>query len=121
MAQYNKVTFVGRLGQDPEMSYSSSGLAITKFSIAVSQSKKDPPMWLNVVCFDKLAERANTFTRKGAEVLVDGKLKKNKYTDKQGIERDVFDIIAYDVQVFGSKPQESSTGFAGDDALGEIE
>ena len=123
MAQYNKVTFIGRLGQDPEMSYTPNGTAVTKFSIAVNQGKDQKPMWLNIVCWDKLAERANTFTRKGAEVLVDGKLKTRSYTDKQNIERMAFDIVAHDVQVFGSKPKEESTsGFAGsDDALGDLD
>ncbi len=125
MAQFNQVTFVGRLGQDPQMNYTPNGKAVTKFSIAVNRGKDSkgeelPAMWLNVVCWQQLAERANEYARKGAEVLVQGKLDTRPYKDKNNVERIAIEVIATTVQVFGSKPQ-SKAGFTGDDALGDLD
>lgn len=57
MAPFNQVTFIGRLGKDPELNVTSEGTPYTRFSLAVDQGKDTPPMWLNVVCWKELAER----------------------------------------------------------------
>ena len=103
MAQLNECFFIGRLGKDPEMSYTPSGKAVTKFTLAVDQGKQDKPMWLNITTWDKLAERVNTLLYKGAQVLVQGRLKISSYTDKNGIERLAHEIIANDVQLLEKK------------------
>ncbi len=87
----NKVILVGNLGQDPEVRYTSGGAAITKISIATSDSWKDKNTgqmnerteWHNVTFFGKLAEIAGEYLKKGSQVYVEGKLKTDKYQDKQ--------------------------------------
>jgi len=86
----NKVILVGNLGNDPEVRYSANDDAITKISIATSESWKDKNTgqinekteWHNVVFFGKLAEIAGEYLRKGSQVYVEGKLKTDKYKDK---------------------------------------
>lgn len=86
----NKVILVGNLGQDPEVRYTPNGSAITTISIATSESWKDKNTgqmnekteWHRVVFFNKLAEIAGEYLRKGSQVYVEGKLKTDKYQDK---------------------------------------
>lgn len=86
----NKVILVGNLGNDPEVKYAANGNAITKISIATSESWKDKNSgqtqekteWHNVTFFGKLAEIAGEYLRKGSQVYVEGKLKTDKYQDK---------------------------------------
>ncbi len=56
MATFNQVTFIGRLGKDPELNVTSEGTPYTRFSLAVDQGKDTPAMWLNVVCWKELAD-----------------------------------------------------------------
>ncbi|MFT6733898.1 MAG: single-strand DNA-binding protein [Polaribacter sp.] len=87
----NKVILVGNLGQDPEVRYTPNGSAITTISIATSESWKDKNTgqmnekteWHRVVFFNKLAEIAGEYLRKGSQVYVEGKLKTDKYKDKE--------------------------------------
>lgn len=86
----NKVILVGNLGKDPEVRYAANGGAITKISIATSESWKDKNTgqmqekteWHNVTFFGKLAEIAGEYLRKGSQVYVEGKLKTDKFQDK---------------------------------------
>lgn len=96
---HNLVQFVGRLGRDPEMSYTPSALAVTKFSIAVDQGKDKKPMWLNVVCWDKLAERVNERFAKGAEVFIQGRLTMREYDDRNGVKRQAIEVVATGAQL----------------------
>lgn len=115
---HNLVQFAGRLGREPEMSYTPSGKAVTKFSIPVDQGKDKDAMWLNIVCWDNLAERANERFTKGAEVFVQGRLALRSYDDKSGVKRQAIDIIATSAQLT-QRPQSVAAG-RGDD-LGGLE
>lgn len=105
----NKVILVGRLGQDPDVRYTASGSAVTTISIATSESWKDRNTgqqqerteWHRVVFFGRLAEIAGQYLKKGSQVYVEGSLRTNKYTDKQGIERYSTDINANELQMLG--------------------
>lgn len=108
MAQFNQVTFIGRLGRDPEMSYTPTGKPVTKFSIAVDQGKEQKPMWLNIVCWNELAERMNQFLYKGAPAFVQGRLQVRSYEDKQKIGRVSIEVIASTVQLL-EKPRTATT------------
>jgi single-strand DNA-binding protein len=99
MATFNQVTFIGRLGKDPEMSYTPTGKPVTKFSLAVDQGKDQKSMWLNVSCWETLAERMNSFLYKGALVFVQGRLQVRTYTDKSNVERQAIDVTATSVQL----------------------
>ncbi|MGH8108895.1 MAG: single-stranded DNA-binding protein [Arenimonas sp.] len=108
----NKVILVGNLGNDPEVRYSQSGSAMTTISIATSESWKDKATgeqkerteWHRVKFFGKLAEIAGEYLKKGSQVYVEGRLRTDKYTDKNGVERYTTDVFADDMQMLGGKP-----------------
>src|SRR5258708_36258556 len=74
MATLNQCSFIGHLGKDPELSVTNEGKPVTKFSLAVDQGKDQQPMWLNITCWDKLAEIVEKYARKGSLVFVQGRL-----------------------------------------------
>lgn len=85
----NKAMIIGNLGKDPEKKTASSGLSITNFSVAVNNRKKqgdswvDETEWFNVVCFDRLADRAADWLKKGSKVYVEGRLQTRSWDDKE--------------------------------------
>ncbi len=105
----NKVILVGNLGADPESRTSNNGGTITTIRIATSESWKDKQTgenqerteWHRVKFFGRLAEIAGEYLRKGKQVYVEGSLRTDKYTDKDGIERWSTDIIANEMQMLG--------------------
>jgi single-strand DNA-binding protein len=106
----NKVILVGTLGKDPEVRYSQSGGAITSVSLATDEKWKDKngemqerTEWHRVKFFGRLAEIAGEYLKKGGQCYVEGKLRTEKYTDKQGVERYSTDIIADEMMLLGSK------------------
>lgn len=102
----NKCLFIGRLGRDAESVPTSTGTAMCKFSIAVSESHKDMSgnkekvtQWINCVAFGKLAEICLQFLKKGSRAYVGGKFQSNKYVGKDGVEKTGVQIIVQDLQV----------------------
>ena len=97
----NKVTLIGNLGGDPEVRHLENGTAVGRFSLATNENYKDKEgnwqkltEWHNVVVWRDMAERAATHLKKGMLVYVEGKISYRKYTDKDGQERNVTDIVA---------------------------
>jgi len=115
----NKVILVGRLGNDPDVRYTASGSAVTTISIATSESWKDRNTgqqqerteWHRVVFFGRLAEIAGQYLKKGSQVYVEGSLRTNKYTDKNGIERYSTDINANELQMLGGAGSNGGNNF----------
>ena len=107
MATFNQCSFIGRLGKDPEpLKVTGEGKAYIQFSLAVDQGK-DQTMWLNITCWDKVAEAVEKYARKGTLVYVQGKLQMKKYTDKNSkTERLSVEISASNVQILEKKPKE---------------
>ncbi len=103
MATLNQCSFIGRLGKDPEMNYTSSGKAVTKFNLAVDQGKNEKALWLTIVCWEELAERMNELLYKGALTFVQGKLALRSYKDKNQVERQAIDIVATTVQLLDKR------------------
>ena len=111
MASVNRVILIGNLGQDPVVRYAPSGAAICNISIATSSRRKDKAtgesieetQWHRVTFYDRLAEVAGEYLKKGRPVYVEGRLKYGKYTDKDGIERNTCDIIATEMQLLGGR------------------
>ena len=111
MASVNKVILVGNCGRDPEVRYLASGSAICNVSIATSSRRKDKAsgesiedtQWHRVVFYDRLAEIAGEYLKKGRSVYVEGRLKYGKYTDKDGIERNTVDVVASEMQLLGGR------------------
>jgi single-strand DNA-binding protein len=97
----NKVTLIGNLGGDPEVRHLDNGTAVGRFSLATNENYKDKDgnwqkqtEWHNVVVWRDLAERSEKQLKKGMMVFVEGKISYRKYTDKDGQERNVTDIVA---------------------------
>jgi single-strand DNA-binding protein len=111
MASVNKVILIGNCGRDPEVRYTPSGTAICNISVATSSRRKDKAsgesiedtQWHRVTFYDRLAEIAGEYLKKGKPVYVEGRLKYGKYTDKDGIERNTVDIVAEQMQMLGGR------------------
>ena len=122
MASVNKVILIGNCGRDPEVRYAPSGAAICNVSIATSSRRKDKAsgesiedtQWHRVTFYDRLAEIAGEYLKKGRPVYVEGRLKYGKYTDKDGIERNTVDIVATEMQLLGGR----EGGMGGGDDMG---
>lgn len=118
----NKILLIGNLGGDPELSYTPSGTAVTKFSIAVSGRGKDAEsMWIRVVCWQKLAETASSYLKKGNKVYIEGRLEMRKYQDKNGVDRTSVEVIATDLEFLTPKSQSNSNNDSSVEDLGELE
>lgn len=116
----NKVILVGNLGADPEVRYSQGGSAITTLSVATSESWKDKngeqqerTEWHRVKCFGRLAEIAGEYLTKGRQVYVEGSLRTEKYTDKNGVDKYATDVVAQELQFLGGQGGGESGGGAG--------
>jgi single-strand DNA-binding protein len=118
MASVNKVILIGNCGRDPEIRYLPSGQAVASVSIATSSRRKDrnsgevveDTQWHRVTFYDRLAEIAGEYLKKGRPVYVEGRLKYGKYTDQQGIERNTVDIIATEMQLLGGRDSGGDDG-----------
>ena len=103
----NTATIVGRAGQDAEIKYFESGKVKTTFSLAVNRfdtkTKTEVPDWFNIEVWDKQAEFAGEYVKKGREVAVDGRISISKWTDQTGEERERFLIVANQIRLLGSK------------------
>ncbi|AEC21386.1 single-strand binding protein [Pusillimonas sp. T7-7] len=112
MASVNKVILVGNLGRDPEVRYSPDGAAICNVSIATTSTWKDKASgekreeteWHRVVFYNRLAEIAGEYLKKGRSVYVEGRLKTRKWQDKDtGADRYSTDIVADQMQMLGGR------------------
>ena len=111
MASVNKVILVGNCGRDPEIRYLPSGQAVANVSVATSSRRKDKntgesiedTQWHRVTFYDRLAEIAGEYVKKGQPIYVEGRLKYGKYTDQAGVERNTVDIIATEMQLLGKR------------------
>jgi len=107
----NKVILVGNLGNDPEVRYSQAGAAITNISLATSESWKDKQTgqpqerteWHRVVFFNRLAEIAGEYLRKGSKVYLEGSLRTRKWQDKEGQDKYTTEIVAGEMQMLDSR------------------
>ena len=111
MASINCCTLSGIIGKEPE-ERSTSDFSITRFSLAVKQSKKEAPtMWLDVTAFGKLAKFVLDYMHKGDRVAVVGRLEYREWTDEKGAKHTAYGVTANDVISIGSgssqeRPQE---------------
>ncbi|MBF8296433.1 MAG: ssDNA-binding protein [Bacteroidetes bacterium] len=96
----NKVILIGNLGKDPELRYTSGGVAVASFSVATNESWKDPQgnaqertQWHNIVAWKKLAEICGEYLKKGSKLYLEGRLQYRNYDDKNGVKRYVTEIV----------------------------
>lgn len=113
MASVNKVILLGNLGRDPEVRYTPSGTAVCNLSVATSRQWKDKTSgerqeeveWSRVVMYDRLAEVAGEYLKKGRQVYVEGRLKTRKWTDKDGVEKYTTEIVAESMKLIGGREE----------------
>jgi len=132
----NKIMLIGNLGKDPEMNYTPSGIAVTRFSLAVTRvtktstgEKQSETEWFNIVAWRQLAETCSTYLHKGSKVYIEGRLTQRKYTDREGVQRTSIDVTASDMEMLTPKSAQGGSGsdfLAGgtttdDDPLGDID
>jgi single-strand DNA-binding protein len=108
----NKVILVGTLGKDPEVKYMPSGGAITNVTVATNDSykdkntgeKKETTEWHRVVFFNRLAEIAGEYLRKGQQVYIEGSIRTRKWQGQDGQDRYTTEIVASEMQMLGGRP-----------------
>ena len=118
MASVNKVILMGNCGRDPEIRYLPSGQAVANVSIATTTRRKDKTSgenveqteWHRVTFFDRLAEIAGEYLKKGNPVYVEGRLKYGKFTNKDGLEQNTCDIVATEMQLLGGRQGAGTPG-----------
>ena len=111
MASVNKVILIGNLGRDPEVRYTPNGAAICNVTIATSRQwkskdsgeRQEETEWHRVVMYDRLAEIAGEYLKKGKSVYIEGRLKTRKWTDKEGVEKYTTEIIAQEMTMLGGR------------------
>jgi len=127
MASVNKVILVGNCGRDPEIRYLPSGQAVANISIATSSRRKDKnsgetiedTQWHRVTFYDRLAEIAGEYVKKGRPLYVEGRLKYGTYVDKTtGVEKNTVDIIATELQLLGGREGMGGPSGGGEDGGG---
>ncbi|MCP4188675.1 MAG: single-stranded DNA-binding protein, partial [Gammaproteobacteria bacterium] len=109
----NKAIIVGTLGQDPEVKYTASGSAVVNVSVATNESWKDKNTgeqverteWHRIVMFNKLAEIAAQYLKKGSQAYFEGRIQTRKWQDQSGNDRYSTEIVANEMQMLGGRPQ----------------
>lgn len=133
----NKVQLIGRLGQDPEIRTLESGKKVAHFNMATNESYKnadgakvDETTWHSIVAWNGLAELTSKFLAKGREVCIEGRINYRSYTDKNGNQKNVTEIVATDLVMLSSgsrsrdmiadesEPESSAEPFAGSEPTG---
>lgn len=117
MSGLNKAMIIGRLGKDPEIRYTTGGMAIANFSIATSEEwkdkesneKKERTEWHRIVAFGKLGEICGEYLSKGKQVYIEGRIQTRSWDDKEGNRKYTTEIVASDVQFLDRKDSGDST------------
>jgi len=121
MASINKVILIGNLGRDPEVRYTPSGAAVCNLRLATTRNwksrdtgeRQEETEWHSVVLYDRQAEVAGEYLKKGRPVYIEGRLKTRKWQDKDGNDRYTTEIVADTMQLLGGRE-----GGGGDDSYG---
>jgi single-strand DNA-binding protein len=123
MASINKVILIGNLGRDPEVRYTPNGSAVCNVSVATTRNWKNKDSgermeeteWHRVVFFDRLAEIAGEYLKKGRSVYVEGRLKTRKWQDKDGKDQYTTEVMATEMQMLGSREGAGGGASGGED------
>ena len=97
----NKIFLIGRLTKDPQMGQTQSGKTVARFSVAVKKQGQDGADFFDATAFDKTAENVLKYLAKGRQVAVVGRVSIGSYTDRNGVTRKTFDILADQVEFIG--------------------
>ncbi len=120
---FNKITIVGNLGRDPELRYTPQGSAVCSFSMATTEKRRDKngemadqTTWFKVTLWEKRAETASRYLTKGSQVYIEGRLRTEEWTDKDGKTRTSLEVLATEMQFIGTKGGGMPTSTGGDDS-----
>lgn len=117
---FNKIILIGNLGRDPELRYTPQGNAVCNFSIATNEKKRDKAgemqdvtTWFRVTLWGKQAENASKYLTKGRSVFVEGRLRVEEWTDRDGNNRYTLEVQGTDMQfIGGGGPSDEYSGGA---------
>jgi len=111
---FNKLILVGNLGRDPELRYTPQGTPVCSFTLATNEKRKDRAgetqdvtTWFRVTLWGRQAETASQYLSKGRPVYIEGKLRVEEWTDKDGKQRHTLEVHATDMQFLGSRGDEA--------------
>ncbi|MEO8649718.1 MAG: single-stranded DNA-binding protein [Acidobacteriota bacterium] len=114
---FNKITIIGNLGREPELRYTPQGTAVCNFSIATNEKKRDKSgemqdvtTWFRVTLWSKQAENAAKYLKKGSSVYIEGRLRVEDWTDREGKERYTLEVQGSDMQFIGSARSDEFSG-----------
>ena len=114
---FNKITLVGNLGRDPELRYTPQGTPVCSFTMATNERRKDKvgetqdvTTWFRVTLWGRQAETASQYLTKGRPVYIEGRLRLEEWTDKDGKQRFTLEVHATDMQFIGSRGDEGASG-----------
>jgi single-strand DNA-binding protein len=112
---FNKITIVGNLGRDPELRYTPQGTPVCSFTLATNERRKDRAgethdvtTWFRVTLWGRQAETASQYLAKGRPIYIEGRLRVEEWTDKDGRQRYTLEVHATDMQFIGSRSEEPS-------------
>jgi single-strand DNA-binding protein len=124
MSSFNKITIVGYLGRDPELKYTQQGTAVCNISVATTERRKDAAgeyedhtTWFRITLWGRQAENANEYLAKGRQVYIEGRLRQEEYTDREGNRRTSLEVTATEMQFLGrrddsAQPASANAGLA---------
>ena len=116
MASVNKTIILGNVARDPEVRYTPNGSAVCSVSVATNRSwknkesgeRQEETEWHRVVFYDRLAEIAGQYLKKGKPVYIEGRLKTRKWQDKEGVDKYTTEVIAEQMQLLGGRDEEQA-------------
>lgn len=107
---FNRIIIVGNLGRDPELRYTPQGTPVCSFTMATNERRKDrngemqdQTTWFRVTLWNRQAETASQYLQKGKQVYIEGRLRVEEYTDRDGKPRQSLEVTATDMQFIGSR------------------
>jgi single-strand DNA-binding protein len=113
----NKAMIIGRLGSDPELRYTQSGMPVANFNVATNEiwndksgQRQERTEWHRVVVFNKQAEIAGKYLKKGREVFIEGRIQTREWQDKDGNKRYTTEIVASTIQFLGAQNEGGGGG-----------
>lgn len=108
----NSVNLQGRLAESPELRYTQGGVPVVRFGLAVEGAGKEAPTdFFTIVCWRETAEFVARYLTKGRQIVVEGRLTTNKWTDKNGCKRKDVEVTAHRVHFAGNKEQQQDPGY----------
>jgi single-strand DNA-binding protein len=116
---FNKITIVGNLGRDPELRYTPQGTAVCSFTLATNERRRDKSgenqdvtTWFRITLWGKQAETAAQYLSKGKPVYIEGRLRVEEWSDREGKQRHTLEVTATDMHFIDSSREESARGAA---------